>query len=117
MTKANGRHDQSAHVRIYMLVFGALMILTAVTVLVSYLHLPKIVGIPVGLAIATVKASLVAAFFMHLKWERKLIYGLLGLTVFFTIVLFALPITDSVKNQSRASAPPAADLEAHEAHP
>ncbi|HVE12550.1 MAG TPA: cytochrome C oxidase subunit IV family protein [Elusimicrobiota bacterium] len=88
-------HSEAAHVKIYMMVFGALMVLTIVTVLVSYLHLPPALGILIGLAIATTKASLVATFFMHLKWERRLIYGLLGLTVFFMIVLFAVPIVDN----------------------
>lgn len=83
-------------VKLYMIVFGALMVMTVVTVLVSYWHLPPAAAITVGLAIATFKASLVAAFFMHLKGERKIIYGLLGMTVFFLIVLFALPITDSL---------------------
>lgn len=95
MNEPKKGHSEAAHIRIYMMVFGALMVLTVVTVLVSYLHLPRGLGILVGLAIATLKASLVAAFFMHLKWERPLIYGLLGLTVFFMAVLFALPIADS----------------------
>ena len=36
-----------------------------------------------ALAVATIKGSLVAAFFMHLISERKLIYAVLVLTVFF----------------------------------
>ncbi len=81
-------------VKMYLFVFGALMVLTVVTVLVSWLHLPIHAAVAVGLMIATVKASLVAAFFMHLKGERKIIYGLLGMTVFFMIILFVLPLRD-----------------------
>lgn len=84
------------NVRLYLMVFGVLMVLTVVTVLVSYWHLPPVLAITLGLAIATVKVGLVAAFFMHLKGERVLIYGLLGVTLFFMAILFILPITDSV---------------------
>ena len=36
----HGAHDIRAHVRTYIMIFGALMVLTVVTVAVSYLHLP-----------------------------------------------------------------------------
>ena len=85
-------HDNSPdavrkEIRRYLLVFMVLGILTAVTVAISYLHLPKWQAITLGLAVATVKASLVAAFFMHLISERKLIYAVLVMTVFFFGVL------------------------------
>ncbi|MBI3551028.1 MAG: cytochrome C oxidase subunit IV family protein [Elusimicrobia bacterium] len=101
-------HSTAAHdVRPYYFVFGALLVLTVVTVLVSYWHLPPGPAIAVGLAIATVKASLVAAFFMHLKGERVIIYGLLGVTTFFVIILFLLPITDSNWTSERRPDKPA----------
>jgi cytochrome c oxidase subunit 4 len=88
--------EQHAHdIKPYLFVFGALLVLTVVTVTVSYLHLPPGPAIALGLAIATLKASLVAAFFMHLKGEKVIIYSLLGITTFFLILLFVLPITDS----------------------
>ena len=43
------------------------------------------------MAVATVKASLVAAYFMHLLSERKVIYAILTLTMLFFVVLFAVP--------------------------
>lgn len=113
--------EQQPHahdIRPYLFVFGALLVLTVVTVLVSYWHLPPGPAIAVGLAIATLKASLVAAFFMHLKGERWIVYGLLGVTAFFAIVLFTLPITDSNWTGGRRFAQPAAAEEgpAAEAH-
>lgn len=78
-------------VRRYLYVFGMLAVLTIITVGVSQLHLPAAQGIALGLFIATVKGSLVAAFFMHLITERKLIYGVLLLTVFFFGVLMWAP--------------------------
>ena len=81
-------HDNSPEairkeIRKYMTVFVMLGVLTVVTVAISYLDLPTWQAIALGLAVATVKGSLVAAFFMHLLSERKLIYAVLALTVFF----------------------------------
>lgn len=54
--------------RLYVLVWGALVILTGLTVLSAELHLGNI-STGVSIAIASTKASLVLLFFMHLKYE------------------------------------------------
>ena len=79
----NSPEAVSREIRKYLYVFGALALLTLITVGISYMHLPKWQAITLALAVATVKGSLVAAFFMHLITERKLIYAVLVLTVFF----------------------------------
>lgn len=84
--------DIKKHVRAYMMVFAALWTLTVVTVAVFYLHFTGVIGIAIALLIATVKGSLVACYFMHLMSERKLIYWILALTVFFFIGLLLLPV-------------------------
>lgn len=81
-------HDNSPEairkeMRKYLLVLGALAILTAITVAISYVHLPTPQAIALALVVATIKGSLVAAFFMHLISERKLIFAVLLFTVFF----------------------------------
>ena len=76
----------------YILVFVALAALTLVTVGVSYLHLSFGAAVALALFIASIKGSLVAAFFMHLISERKLIYWVLILTVVFFVVLLLLPL-------------------------
>lgn len=86
--------DAASHVKLYWMVGGALFALTIATVLVSKFHLPSPWGVIVGLSIAVLKASLVVSIFMHLKWESRVIYYLLGLTAFFACVLFILPIID-----------------------
>lgn len=77
--------------RTYVTVFIALAVLTAVTVAVSYFHLPPVLAIGVALLIAAFKGSLVAGFFMHLFHERKAIYWVLLLTVVFFLVLLFYP--------------------------
>ena len=79
------------HVKIYITVFAVLACLTVVTVAVSYLHLPIRKAVAVALAIATVKASLVALFFMHLISERVIIYSILILSFIFVLGLLIIP--------------------------
>jgi cytochrome c oxidase subunit 4 len=76
-------HDVSKAVRKYLIVFAALLVGTIITVLVSYIDFGHPgVNIGVALFIAGIKASLVAAYFMHLIDERKLIYALIAATAF-----------------------------------
>jgi len=80
--------DTAVTVRGYLAVFAALLVLTMVTVGFSYLHLPPKVAVPIGIAIALAKASLVVMFFMHLKGERPMVMWPLALTVFLFVGLF-----------------------------
>jgi cytochrome c oxidase subunit IV len=83
--------DIDRHVRIYITVFVALMVLTVITVAIARLHLSVPVAVAVALFVATIKGALVAGYFMHLVSEKKLIYAVLVLTVVFFAVLLALP--------------------------
>ena len=92
-------HHDSEHikreVRVYMIVFGSLAVLTGATVAARYLFdLPMGYAITVALIIAGIKGFLVAGFFMHLLSEKKLIYAILALTVIFFVVLLFLPVHD-----------------------
>ena len=84
------------HVKVYVTVFVSLLVLTALTVGVSYVQLGIARNIAVGIFIAAVKASLVMLFFMHLKGERKGIYWTLYLTFFFFLCLIWIPIFASM---------------------
>lgn len=88
---SHGHEDIDKHIKVYTGVFLALMVLTVVTVLVSYLHLPIALAVLVALAIAAFKGSLVAGFFMHLFQEKPVILWLLLLTAVLVAPLFILP--------------------------
>jgi cytochrome c oxidase subunit 4 len=86
-------HDIAKSIRKYWFVFFALIVGTAITVGAYFIELPSLpLTIAVALFIATVKAFLVAGYFMHLIDERKMIYGIMGSTVFFFIALMVLTI-------------------------
>ena len=93
---AHATDDIRSHVKTYLMVFGALMVLTIVTVAVSYLDLAVPMAILVALVVATIKGSLVALFFMHLSHERKLIYYVLVLTVVFFVFLMFVPLATNL---------------------
>lgn len=112
-------HDNSPEaikkeIRKYLFVFGALAVLTVITVSISQLHLPTREAIILALIVAAVKGSLVAAFFMHLLSERKLIYAVLVITVFF----FGMMIWGPSQQHSNAEKSwPGYDINAHKAPP
>jgi cytochrome c oxidase subunit 4 len=80
------------HIRTYAMIGGALLVATAITVAVSYVHLGTAGNITLALVIATIKASLVAAIFMHLNHEKAWIYGSLVLTAVFFAAVLLLPV-------------------------
>ncbi len=88
---AHDPQDIQKHVKIYVGVFLALMVLTILTVAVSYFHLPIVPAVLVALAIATVKGSLVAGFFMHLVQEKPIVLWILLLAAILVIPLLILP--------------------------
>ena len=84
--------DVKKSVRSYLIVFGALLVGTALTVAANEMHLVVPLAITVALIIAVVKGSMVAGVFMHLSHEKKAIYAALLLTVVFFIVLLFVPM-------------------------
>ena len=84
--------DIDRHGRTYIVVFISLMALTFVTVAISRLHLPTPAAVGLALVVASIKGGLVAAYFMHLISERKVIYWVLGFTVACFIAVLLLPV-------------------------
>ncbi len=97
MNESEAAHVRE-HVRVYVMVFVALAVLTIVTVAISYLRLPTVFAISAALVVATVKAGLVASYFMHLISEEKVIVWLLLLCAAFLVFLFALPLGTEIGN-------------------
>ena len=81
------------HIKTYVIVFIALAFLTVVTVAISYLDIGVKAGIALGLFVASIKASLVACYFMHLIDEKTTIYWTLIATAISFLILIFLPIS------------------------
>ena len=80
------------HLKKYYMVFGALLVLTAVTVLVAKLHVSIGMAVVIALFVAGIKGSLVACYFMHLMEEKSMLMWILGICVLFFLVLLLVPM-------------------------
>ena len=79
----------------YIAIFATLVILTAITVGVYFLHpSSELVKVLLALTIASIKAALVAIFFMHLKFEGKLIYTIAIVPLLLCVLLVCALIPD-----------------------
>lgn len=77
----------------YVAIFGALMIGTALTVTAAFRNLGNL-NFPVALVIAIFKATLVVLFFMHLKYGSRMTKLIVGVAVFFLVILMGLTFSD-----------------------
>ena len=118
--KDAGHDEHRPNVALYVKVFGALMVLTLVTVAISKFHLPRPQAIALGLFVALIKATLVGAIFMHLWGESKVIHNALYITVACAAIL-VLPMIDFVMVTQKMTSPmdvasqhPHEGAEAHE---
>ncbi len=81
--------------RIYIIVWLALLIMTGVTLGVSYLNL-GMGNVAVALLIASVKAALVALYFMHLRFENRLVWAFAVVPLFFLALIIVGTLTDTL---------------------
>jgi cytochrome c oxidase subunit 4 len=88
---AHADHDVPTWVLVA--VFVALLVLTAMTVAVTRVDLGSF-NVWIALSIATIKAVLVALFFMHLAYEKVFNTVVLLCTLFFVVFFIALATLD-----------------------
>ena len=84
--------------KLYLLVFAALILFTGLTTGVAFVNLGKWNTV-VALAIAVCKASLVALFFMHLRWSSGLVRMVLVSACMWFAILVALTLSDEFTRQ------------------
>ena len=89
-----GVHVHVSSVPFYIAVFLGLFVLTGMTVGQSYVDLGKL-NIVIVVLIATMKASLVVTFFMHLRWDNKFNALIFISTIFFIGIFFAYTLHDT----------------------
>ena len=110
MTTAEHDHhdDQIGHivpVKFLALICGILLFLTAVTVWVSRYDFADIniseLNIIVAMIVATIKATLVGLYFMHLRWDRPIIGFIFVLSILLVGLMIGLTMTDSMAYQDQ----------------
>jgi len=98
-------------VRFYVLIFSALLVLTALTVGASFVDLGggrlHTANAIVAITIAITKALLVVLFFMHVRWSSRLTWIFVGAGAFWLIILFTLMLSDYFTRPEFPPPPPA----------
>jgi cytochrome c oxidase subunit 4 len=86
--------ERTIRARTYVIVCAVLILLTVLTLAVSFFHLPGRWHVTIGLLIALCKGSLVVLFFMHLIISSRLTWIVVAVTVFWFLILLVLTMTD-----------------------
>ncbi len=100
--------------KVYMAVGAALLILTFVTTEIAQFDFGEF-NIYIALVIASIKAMLVAFFFMHLWWDNKLMFvtfsiGLITLTVFIALTMVDTMDRGSINPETAGQINPKAEM-------
>ena len=89
--------DMSEHivpVRVYLAIFAALMLGTALTIWAGLQDFPGPLNVIIALTIAVIKATLVVLYFMHVRYSSRLIWVIFASALFWMGILFALTLSD-----------------------
>jgi len=87
-------------------VFGALLVLTIITVGVTAFDFGRTVNVWMALGIAVTKATLVALYFMHLRWDSPF-NGLVCIAAMFFVALFiGISVLDTKEYNVNFQPPP-----------
>src|SRR3954452_19309860 len=81
-------------VKIYVTIFLALLLGTALTVMAAFVDFPWQLNTIVALTIATIKATLVVLFFMHARYSTRLVWVIVAAALFWMAILFAFTFAD-----------------------
>ena len=89
-------HAEEHHItsnKTYIIVWAALMVMTATTVYVSYINF-GVLNIVIALVVASIKATMVALYFMHLKLEDSITWVFALFPLSLLALLIAMTMTD-----------------------
>ena len=114
-SEGHGGHDhgEGHHVN-YVKIWAVLLVLLVISLAGPELGNP-IITLVTAFGIALVKAYMVCAYFMHLKFEKKYISYLLATTVAFVLLFFTGVAPDVMKHEGQQWTNDAAEAEVHRA--
>lgn len=97
--------DEQNHTSVkgYLLVFGALMCLTLLTVIMSRIHFGLLANAVIAVLIAAAKASLVIYFFMHVRESPRIIGFIVVGSVAWLAILFLFTVPDFISMYGEGS--------------
>jgi cytochrome c oxidase subunit 4 len=103
--------DAEAHVhvvppRILLSVFAVLLVLTFITVAVTWVDFGRTANVWIALTIAAVKSAFVALYFMHLRWDSPFNSVILIAALFFVALLIGIIVLDTSEYHINFEVPP-----------
>jgi cytochrome c oxidase subunit 4 len=96
-------HDQAIHddhavsIPTFVKVWVALLVLTGIEVLLAYLQVPTMIMLTALVGLSVIKAALIIAYFMHLKFERLSLFLTLFPMLVFCILLMLIFLGDATR--------------------
>ena len=81
-------------VRVYITIFLVLLVGTALTVAAAFYDFPWRLNTIVALTIATVKATFVVLYFMHVRYSARLVWVIVIAALFWMGIMFAFTLSD-----------------------
>ena len=85
-------HEEHISLGTYTAVFIALLVLLAVTIWAATIHMGAL-SFPVAMLIATVKAVLIGAYFMHLKWDKPILRRTFMVGIVLALAVYIITLT------------------------
>jgi cytochrome c oxidase subunit IV len=84
--------------KLFLAILGCLLGLTMVEVILAYIQVPLAIMLTILVGLSLIKAALILAYFMHLRYERmSLVYTLIPMLVI-CICLFFIFFPDSIRS-------------------
>ena len=92
---SHGHHVHAVSPLILVGVFAILMVLTGITVAARYFDFGYTANLGIAIGIATVKAVLVVAYFMHLRYDNLFYTAIVALSIIFIGVFILTTCLDT----------------------
>ena len=83
--------------RLYLTVWVGLLAMTLIEIVLAYLHLPVTVMLLTLMGLSFLKAGLIVAYFMHLRFERRSLFLTLIPATLMCIALMGFFFPDSLR--------------------
>jgi len=90
-------HITGATTKSFVYVWVALLVMTGVEVLLAYEQVPTLIMLTALLGLSIIKAALIIAYFMHLKFERLSLFLTLFPMLVLCIILMLVFMPDSMR--------------------
>jgi len=92
-TTMTAAHSPEVHfegtTKLFLSILGYLLVLTMIEVVLAYVQVPLVLMLTILVGLSLIKAALILAYFMHLRYERmSLVYTLIPMLVICICLLF-----------------------------